>query len=171
MRNLSILVFLFFHFLGKAQTIKPFILNMGGGNGSSLSVQSSWSIGESSVIGTFSNSLIQFNAGVLQPNIDVVTSVDNIGTVIYGNQITITPNPSFGKIQIHFKMLEGGRSNMSLFNSSSQLVKVFDADLIGVNQLKTYTLDNLTAGTYFLKVHYESFNGKKQFGVFKIIKL
>lgn len=134
-------------------------------------MQSSWSIGESSIVGTFSNSFIQFNAGVLQPNIDVVTSVDNIGALIYGNQIIITPNPSFDKIQIHFKMLESGRSKMSLFNSYSQLVKVFDSDLIAVNQLKIYTLDNLTTGTYFLKVHYESFNGKKQLGVFKIIKL
>lgn len=144
---------------------------MGGGNGSAPSIQAVWSIGEASIIGTFSSSTMQFNAGVLQPNIDVVTSINNIGSVVFADQITISPNPSFADIQIRFNMKVSGKAIMTIYNSASKLVRSFSMNAIDANQVQTYTLNELAAGSYFLKVRYSSLNGTTKDGIFKIIRL
>lgn len=164
-------IFLILHFIGQGQSLKPYILNMGGGTGTSNTAQAIWSIGESSVIGSFSSSSMQFNAGVLQSNIDLVTSLPNFGSKIFGNQITISPNPSYADIQIKFNMNSSGTANLSIYNSASQLVKVITIKTIVAFQLQTYKLNDLASGSYFLKIYYQSLNGKLEEGIYKIIRL
>ncbi len=144
---------------------------MGGGNGATTSIQATWSIGEAAIIGTFSNSMMQFNAGVLQPNTDVVTSINTNGALVFGNQITISPNPSYADIRIHFNMKQSGKVTASLYNSASRLVKNFSIQTITAYQSQTYKISEFAAGSYFLKVEYDLLNGKKEKGIFKIIRL
>jgi hypothetical protein len=164
-------IFLLSQIVGKGQSIKPYILNMGGGAGTSSSAQAIWSIGESSMIGSFSSSSLQFNAGILQPNIDVVTSLPNLGSKIFGNQITISPNPSYDDIQIKFNMNVTGTANVSIYNTASQLVKAITIKSIAAFQLFTYKLNDLPSGSFFLKLNYQSLNGKSEEGTYKIIRL
>jgi hypothetical protein len=144
---------------------------MGGGNGATTSIQATWSIGEASIIGTFSSSTMQINAGVLQPNIDVVTSINNIGSLVFADEISISPNPSYADIQIRFNMKTSGKAVMTIYNSASKLVRSFSMNTIAMNQIQTYTLNELASGSYFLKVHYSSLNGTTKEGIFKIIRL
>lgn len=171
MRAFFLSIFLIFLLAGKTQSIKPNILNMGGGSGTSINAQAVWSIGESSIIGSYTSSTIQFNAGILQPNIDVVTSIQNIGSVVFGNQITISPNPSYADLQVQFKMKEPGKAILTLYNSALKLVKLVNLNTIGAFQVQTYKLNDLAAGSYFLKVHYTNLNGTSKEGIYKIIRL
>ena len=85
--------YIFFHLLLMfpiwifSQSIHPSVFNMGGGASSGLSVNGEWSIGEMAAIGSYLSSTIQFNAGVLQPKSDIVTGVNEIGSLVFGNQI------------------------------------------------------------------------------------
>lgn len=144
---------------------------MGGGSGTINTAQAVWSIGESAIIGNFSSSTIQLNAGVLQPNIDVVTSIENSGLVVFGDQITISPNPSYANLQVQFKMKQAGKATLTLYNSASKMVKFASLNAIAAFQVQTYKLNELTAGSYFLKVHYTTLNGTTKEGIFKIIRL
>lgn len=171
MRAIFFSILLIFHLNGATQSIKPSILNMGGGSGTSNNAQAVWSIGESSIIGNFLSPTMQLNAGVLQPNIDVVTSISNTGSVVFADQITISPNPSYSNIQIRFNMKASGKAILSVYNSASKLVRSFNMNAIAAFQVQTYTLNELAAGSYFLKVHYSALNGTTKEGIFKIIRL
>jgi hypothetical protein len=75
MRKSIYILLLCIPFFGNAQMVKPSVFNMGGGFSLGFPVNAEWSIGESAAIGTYLNSALQLNAGVLQPKSDVVTSI------------------------------------------------------------------------------------------------
>ena len=119
MRLSYAIFFILFSYKGNAQNIRPAIFNTGGGTSDQTltNLTVSWSIGESAMIGSFSNSNIQFNAGVLQPNIDVVTSILNLGTVVFGNQITMGPNPTSNLLHIKARFNQVGSLSLQLIDA------------------------------------------------------
>jgi hypothetical protein len=164
-------ILLSFPIFSIAQSVKLNVQNMGGGSSIGLTYNADWSIGESTVIGSFSNSILQLNAGFLQPKTDIVTSVLELGSVVFGNQIQISPNPSFGKVKITFKMHKPGKGMMSIYNSASVLNQQIDFGEIAMLQTKSIELDNLPIGLYFLNVYYQPNSGLPESGIFKIIRL
>ena len=88
--NLIVLIFFTILSRSNAQSISPATFNNGGG----FSGGSEWSIGESVSIGSFSASSILLTTGVLQPLSNVVTSIHEYGPLVFGQQISIGPNPA-----------------------------------------------------------------------------
>jgi len=160
-----------FPFLGITQTIKPSVFNMGGGYSIGLSVNSEWSIGEMAFIGTYQFGNIQFNAGILQPKTDIVTGIVDFGSVPLGNQISISPNPSYDNVKISFKMQKPGKVIVSILNSASHLYRRMELGEIDVKQAKTIVLDAMPVGVYFFDVVFHPINGLVQHGLFKVIRL
>ncbi len=173
MRLFFPLLFILFSYNGKAQTIRPSTFNIGGGTSDQTvtNLTVSWSIGESAMIGSFTNSNIQFNAGVLQPNIDVVTSILNLGTVVFGNQITIGPNPSFADLNLIFKMQKSGNAIVAIYDATSKLARRITVEGIYGNQSKTIVLNDLPTGSYFFKIYFQPNQGIAQEGIYKIVRL
>ena len=154
-----------------AQTMKPSVLNMGGGSSNNLPVNADWSIGEMAAIGTYLSGNIQFNAGVLQPKTDIVTSIMDLGLAPLGNQISIFPNPSYDNVKIVFKMQKPGKVIVSILNSASHLYRRMELGEIDVKEAKTIVLDAMPVGVYFFDVVFHPINGLVQHGLFKVIRL
>jgi hypothetical protein len=171
MRKLFSLILIFYPFWGQTQTIKPSVFNMGGGFSVNLPVNAEWSIGEMAAIGSYLSGNIQFNAGILQPKTDLVTSILDIGSAQLGNQISISPNPSYDNIKMVFKMQKPGKATVSIINSASILYKRIDLGEIDLQQTKTIVLDKMPVGVYFFDVLFYPTIGLVQHGVFKIIRL
>ena len=170
-KTIFVFVFLFFFsFNSYTQSVKPFNINMGGGAFSSPQNNYSWSIGEPIAGYTF-NSTNNLTIGLMQSNIDIVTSILDNGQFVFGNQITIAPNPSFGDIQVRFSMNESGKVKMLIFNSISTLLQNQDLGFVQSNQTKKISISNLNSGTYFMKIVFESNNQTIKQGLYKIIKL
>jgi len=171
MRTLFSLILLFNPFWGHTQSIKPSVFNMGGGFSVNLPVNADWSIGEMAAIGSYLNGNIHLNAGVLQPKTDLVTSILDLASSPLGNQISISPNPSYSTVKMVFKMQKQGKATVSIINSASVLYKRIDLGEIDLQQTKTIVLDNMPVGVYFFDVLFRPSTGLAQHGIFKIIRL
>jgi len=171
MRILFTLILLFNFFLGHTQAIKPSVFNMGGGFSINFPVNAEWSIGEMAAIGSYLSGNIHLNAGVLQPKTDLVTSILDLGSPPLGNQITISPNPSYSSVKMVFKMQKPGKATVSIMNSGSVLYKRIELGEIDLQKTKTIVLDNMPVGVYFFDVLFYPTIGLVQQSVFKIIRL
>lgn len=171
MRILLLQLFFLLPFLGSTQILNPAVFNSGGGASSGLPANAEWSIGETAAIGSFLNGSFHLNIGVLQPKTDLVTSVAETGLIAFGNQILITPNPSYDNVKIMFRMQKPGKAIVSVFNSASQLYKRVELNEIGLQQTKTVVLDDLPVGLYLFDIVYQPTIGLVQHGIYKIIRL
>jgi hypothetical protein len=154
-----------------SQTVKPTVLNMGGGSFLNNSHSYQWSIGESTLIGYFYNISTSLSVGVLQPNADIVTGFVESGNIVFKNEIKVASNPSLGDVFIDFKMRHPGIASISLYNSNSQQVSLTELGQILPNQLMKFKMGSLLSGTYFIKITYKMLGNEIKQGVYKVIKL
>lgn len=162
-----LLFFVLFKLSSFGQLVKPFILNAGGGT----TPNSEWSIGESMAISTFNGNNINLSLGLLQPFSNLVTSVNDFGPNVFGDQISISPNPSFGNVKIIFKMKKPGKAFVNIYNSTSKLFKKIALEDIAVLDNKSIELEDLPVGAFFIQINFQPFSGISQSGIFKIIRL
>ena len=76
------------------QVVSNAIINNGGGSSTVSAFNLEWSIGESVSIANFIAPGFTLNTGILQPMTTIVTSINEYGPTVFGDQITIGPNPT-----------------------------------------------------------------------------
>ena len=125
-------------------------MNNGGGYSNNIE----WSISEYLSIANYTVPGYSLNTGVLQPMSNVVTSISEYGPMVFGNQISIGPNPTTNLLRI--------KAN---FNQVGSLA----IQLSDVNSTQIFNQD---AGIIFSDYNnYVPINGKAKTGIYKIIKL
>lgn len=159
--------FFFFSNCIQAQRITPSTQNIGGGYASNIE----WSIGESISIDYFSTEKYQLNTGVLQPLSNVVTSINEFGPVVFGNQIILGPNPTLGIVQFKASFITAGTVQLQLFDAKSHLVANHDLGAMAQLYNKEISLEPYSSGVYYLKVFFKSIHSNHKIGIYKIIKL
>ena len=159
-----------FFFLGDktfAQTISPYAINNAGGYASSME----WSIGESVSIANFINSGYSLNTGVLQPMRSIVTAINEYGPVVFGNQITIGPNPTTNLLHIKAKFNQLGGLSFQLIDAKSTIVFTQEAGSIFSSYEKDILMENYPSGIFYMKVYFKPSAGNTKTAIYKIIKL
>ena len=173
MKIISILILFFFiivTFFPKnaiSQSLTPFTINNGGGYSSSME----WSIGESSSIANFITLGYSLNTGVLQPMSSIVTAINEYGSVVFGNQIIIGPNPTSNLLNIKARFNQVGNLSIQLIDATSTIVFTHEAGTIFSSYDKTILTENYTSGVLYLKILFKPIIGNTKKGVYKIIKL
>lgn len=152
---------------GIAQSITPHTQNNGGGYVKTLE----WSIGESISIDYFSAEKIKLNTGVLQPLSNVVTSINEYGPAVFGNQIVIGPNPTLGILYLKASFTSLGNLKLQLLDAKSQIVSIQDFSSLSKSFNKNLSLEQVPSGIYYLKVFFKPVNANNKIGIYKIIKL
>jgi len=167
--KLSIIILATFLFSSttNAQTLSPFTFNNGGGYSNTLD----WSIGESVSIAHFTSFGYSLNTGVLQPMTNILTGINDYGPVVFGDQITIGPNPTFNIIHVKAIFNEPGNISFQLIDSKSASVLNQQPITIYKSYEKDFVLEKLPSGIFYMKVYFKPTNGKPKSGVYKIIKL
>ncbi len=150
-----------------AQAITPYTLNNGGG----FITNMDWSMGESVSIAHFTTVNYILNTGVLQPNTNIVTAINEYGPVVFGNQITIGPNPTSNVLHIKARFNELGSLSFQLLDAKSFIVFTQEAGTIFSSYDKDILMENYPSGVFYMKVYFKSFNGLTKTGIYKIIKL
>ena len=159
------LILIFQH--SNAQSVSPATFNNGGGFGGG----SEWSLGESVSIRNFSASNLILTTGVLQPLSNVVTSTNEFGPSVFGNQIVMGPNPVLTTLNFKAQFTQIGQLSIQLLDAKSKVVFAKQAGSIW-NQFQTsISMEDFVSGLYYVKVDYKLINGTVQTGVYKIIKL
>ena len=165
-RILVFLLFLSTSFLS-AQSITPYTLNNVGGYSSSME----WSIGESVSIANFIASGYSLNTGVLQPLTSVVTSINEYGPTVFGNQIIIGPNPTSNLLHIKARFNESGSLSLQLMDAKSAILFTQLAGTIFSTYEKDILMENYPSGIFYMKVYFKPSTGNAKTGIYKIIKL
>jgi hypothetical protein len=165
--GIFILSFFFFGHKAIAQNITPHTINNGGGYSSSME----WSIGESVSIANFIASGYSLNTGVLQPMTSIVTAINEYGPVVFGNQITIGPNPTFNLLHIKARFNQVGSLSLQLIDAKSAIVYTQEAGTLFSSYEKDILMENYPSGVFFMKVYFKPSTGVAKTGIYKIIKL
>ena len=163
--------FLFFlllvAFKVRSQTMTPNTINNGGGYSSTME----WSMGESVSIANFIASGYSLNTGVLQPMTSIVTAINEYGPAVFGNQITIGPNPTTNLLHIKARFNELGNLSFQLLDAKSAIVFTQEAGAIFSSYEKDILMENYPSGVFYMKVYFKPSNGIAKTGIYKIIKL
>ena len=168
--NMLNIMLLFTFFIGtkiSAQSMTLYTFNNGGGFNNTIE----WSIGESVSIANFISNGFTLNTGVLQPTSSTLTGLNELGSSIFGDQITIGPNPTFNLIHIKVTFNEPGNISFQLVDSKSANVLNQQPITIYKSYEKDFVLEKLPSGIFYMKVYFKPTNGKAKTGVYKIIKL
>lgn len=150
-----------------AQTLSPFTFNNGGGYSNTLD----WSIGESVSIAHFTSFGYSLNTGVLQPITNIATAIEEYGPAVFGNKITIGPNPTSNKLHVKAQFNEFGNLSFQLIDSKSAIILNHEAGNIFSTYDKDFFLENLQSGIFYMKVYFKPSTGNAKTGIYKIIKL
>ena len=149
------------------QSITPQTLNNGGGSSSFLE----WSFTESVSVASFIVPGFSLNTGILQPNTNVVTSINEYGPAVFGSQITIGPNPTLSLLHFKARFAEVGRLSIQLMDAKSAIVLTQDIGTIFSSYEKNISLEDYPSGVFYLKVYFKSIVGSIKTGIYKVIKL
>ena len=150
-----------------SQSITPYTFNNGGGSASSIE----WSIGESVSIANFTTPNYLFNTGLLQPLTNVVTSINDYGPVVFGHQITISPNPTTELVHLKGQFNQMGRLSFQVIDSKSSVLLTHEAGTNIISYEKDIFMDHYPSGIFYIKVIFKPNYGIIKTGVFKIVKL
>lgn len=165
----NLLVLIYFTILSRtsAQSISPATFNNGGGFGGGIE----WSIGESVSIGSFSANSILLTTGVLQPLSNVVTSINEYGPFVFGQQISIGPNPASNYIDFKANFSQIGHLSFQLLDAKSKVFIHKEQGSVFSTFQTRLQLEEYASGIYYIKVFFKPISGILQTGVYKIIKL
>jgi hypothetical protein len=150
-----------------AQSITPFTFNNGGGSAASMD----WSIGESVSIAHFSTPNYFLNTGFLQPLTSIVTAVNEYGPAVFGNQITLGPNPTSNLIHFKGQFTQAGKLSIQVIDSKSAILLTHEVGTMVSNYEKDIFMDSYPAGIFYIKAFFKPSNGLAKTGIYKIIKL
>ena len=167
LRSLLSFITITFPIIICAQSITPYTFNNGGGSASSIE----WSIGESVSIANFTTPNYLLNTGLLQPLTNVVTSINDYGPVVFGNQITISPNPTTDLVHLKGQFNQMGRLSFQVIDSKSSILLTHEAGTNIISYEKDIFMHNYPSGIFYIKVFFKPTNGITKTGVFKIVKL
>ena len=150
-----------------AQSITPNTLNNGGGSAGSMY----WNMGESVSIANFSAPNYFLNTGVLQPFTTIVTAINEYGPAVYGNQITIGPNPTTNLVHFKGNFTQAGKLLIQVIDAKSSVILTLDAGTIISSYEKDIFMDSYPSGIFYVKVFFKPTIGLAKTGIYKIIKL
>lgn len=167
LRSLLSFIAISFPIIICAQSITPYTFNNGGGSASSIE----WSIGESVSIANFTTPNYFLNTGLLQPLTNIVTSINEYGPVVYGHQITISPNPTTDLVHLKGQFNQIGRLSFQVIDSKSSVLLTHEAGTNIISYEKDIFMHNYPSGIFYIKVIFKPLYGVIKTGVFKIVKL
>lgn len=150
-----------------AQYITPSTMNNGGGHGGNFE----WSIGESASISFFNTNNLILTTGILQPLSNVVTGISNFGLSVFGNQITMGPNPTSNFLRIKAKMNQVGNLFIQLMDEKLSVLMVQEFGTFLSSYDKEISMQGYTDGVFYVSIYFKPMNGIPKMDIYKIIKI
>ena len=142
-----------------AQTLSPFVISSSGAFYTSSSAMLSTTIGEMTMVETFSSTANFLTQGFQQPE-DLGVGI--IEHEIGSNMFALYPNPAIDVVMLQANFTEKGSLQYSIFNALGQ--KVMSDEIVPVQGIVSETINiaKLCPGIYFVKAEFISTSDKKQ---------
>jgi len=152
----------------EAQNIGPSTLNATGGGGVIGPNEFEWSVGEMSLVSTFSGASIIVTQGVLQPfEAPVSVSIDLSRAV----NLTVFPNPATANISIRYISTDPGTLTYKLIDMTGKTMINSTINTKEGTTTEQINLSELACATYMLEVTMYGTNGGANSTSYKIEKI
>lgn len=155
-------------------TITPQTLNISGGSINLGYHQLEWSVGEATVIETFTqpgvNGFMLTN-GVLQPLTDK-PFIQSIASNWTNEEIRIFPNPTRGNFEVNVLSKQQGLLTIQLVDGIGSIMKTTEYFYYGFGKIERFNLTNASSQNFYLRITLSPFPGfTKKVGSYKILKI
>lgn len=138
-----------------AQSLSPTVISSTGGFSSNANGSLSYTVGEMTMVQTFSANGNILTQGFQQPNENVTGLIDM--TKDEFGSLVVYPNPAVENLWYGVELPESGRLTISLFDVIGQKVSdVYNASYSGGKVIQQTNVSTFAAGSYFLTMSFTS---------------
>ncbi|HEV7329801.1 MAG TPA: T9SS type A sorting domain-containing protein [Flavisolibacter sp.] len=170
--NLSVLsLLLLFSSAGYAQSITPAVVNATGNNFAGSGLLLDWSVGELALVNTMdpqTHRLVLTNGFIQSERISKHQDLQFFGA----DEITILPNPTYGKFEVKIETKQQGRVAIDVFDVNGKRIFTRRTANFASPLIEKFDLTPQTSGTYLVQVTLQplpGFSGKT--GLFRVVKI
>lgn len=143
----------------KAQMLTPTVISTTGAYSSNANGSLSYTVGEMSMVETFSAGGVILTQGFQQPTDKAVGLLD-ITKDPYGSFV-LYPNPAVDQMFFGFEFPEKGKVAVSMYDAIGQKVAdLYESNYDGGKTVQEMNVSTYAAGLYFLTVTHTDENGK-----------
>jgi hypothetical protein len=141
--------------IASAQSVSPTTFNMTGGYTNPGAApgtgyyQLEWSVGEATMIETFTTPNFTLTQGVLQPCTDKVTK-DPLALIFHKGEYVLFPNPTSGKFELDLLLNVRGQLQMQLVDAAGRLIERREFHYDGCGRIERFDIGRLPDGVYTL---------------------
>lgn len=161
MQKIKLSLFLLF---SSATLFGQSTLNATGGGGTIGANTYDYSVGEMSLVSTFSSATVIVTQGILQPQPISPTGIQS--SAISKDQLQIYPNPGSTIVYIQTSFLTAGQITVALLDAIGRELKYYEWPLINGIEKHAIDMSHLAQGNYFLNVNFN-----EQQNTYKIQKI
>ncbi len=151
-----------------AQSIGPSTLNAAGGSAIIGSNEFDWSVGEMTMVSTFTASNVIITQGLLQPTEDK-TSVPNTTPLL--SHFQVFPNPASSLVNLQYTSAGPGTLAYRLLDLTGKVVLSHEMAVRQGANNEQIDLTNYACASYFLEVTIHSGSVKPEVTTYKIQKI
>lgn len=152
-----------------AQSIGPGTMNAAGATATIGSTNVEWSVGEMTMVSTFSTPGIVVTQGVLQPTSSDPTRADDNAALL--RQLQVFPNPATSVVSVQYSSQLQGTLSYKLMDMAGRVITTKKSDIKqGTNTVQVNIAD-LAVATYMLEVAIDATGGVSSKASYKIDKL
>ncbi|MFI5196264.1 MAG: T9SS type A sorting domain-containing protein [Chitinophagales bacterium] len=151
----------------RGQSIRPSTINVSGSSGTIGSTLFDWSIGELTLVSTFTGSSVIITQGLLQNN-KTGTSVQSVSAA---EHIQVFPNPANTIVNLKYTAAIQGELSYRLMDMTGRMIINHNTEIQQGITLEQLNISELAAATYLLEVSFKSDGASEEMTSFKIEKL
>lgn len=158
---------------GIGQTNTPSVINSAGGSAKAGYYQFEWSIGESALINSMTNSDNTYvvTNGFLQPY-TLFPVFNNPSNQFGADEIKVFPSPASSYVEINFFTKHKGKIQISFYDAAGKRVFAKELQGNGVDIIERIPVSHFASGMYSLNVELVPEPGSiSKKGVFKLMKI
>ena len=156
-------------FIAGAQSIAPSTLNSAGNSAPIGSNVFDWSVGEMTMVSTFTTPGIIVTQGLLQPAHIATESVDNHSP--FTKLLQVFPNPASSVVNIQYASPGQGTLSFRLLDLAGKVINNQTVNVTAGTTLQSVNVADLACATYILEVTADNGNTPKESTSYKIQKL
>ncbi len=165
--RLLILAMLLMVIGAQAQSVRPSAINATGGAKIIGSNDFEWSVGEMTLVSTFTTPSVIVTQGVLQPG-DVTLGVPATGDL--SKALRVFPNPATDYVNVQYTSPANGTLSCRLFDVAGKDISSQNITVAGGHAAGQIDIRSLAAATYMLEVTFLPDSGSPEISAYKIQK-
>jgi hypothetical protein len=153
----------------RAQSVAPGTLNSAGNTKTIGGNEFDWSVGEMTMVSTFTTPGIIVTQGVLQPDDYLPEGIQKTDGLV--KQLQVFPNPATSVVNIKYSSSGNGSLSYRLMDMNSKIITTKTTNVAQGTTLEKVNVADLACATYMLEVTVNAGNGSQETMSYKIQKL